>query len=82
MKVDRANVGESQSQVFLPLLTSGGITNPSIKREIGHLCHDERRPKSGEKQPIESGAAEMSRNFAPGTPWNDSTLSFCISILV
>lgn len=34
-----------------------------IKREIGHLCHDERRPKATDKQP----AVDMSRTFAPVT---------------
>ncbi|KAF5386788.1 hypothetical protein D9615_002158 [Tricholomella constricta] len=38
----------------------------SIKREIGHLCHDERRPKPNEKQPVLS-PADMSRSFAPVT---------------
>jgi hypothetical protein len=68
MKVDRANVGEFQFQVSLPLLTSLAITDYSIKREIGHLCHDEQRPKSGEKQSTDGGTAEMSQNFAPGMP--------------
>lgn len=39
----------------------------SIKREIGHLCHDERRPKVTDKQPANAvGGMEMARSFAPG----------------
>jgi hypothetical protein len=42
----------------------------SIKREIGHLCHDERRPKAAEKQTLTpapgDGAIDMTRTFAPG----------------
>ncbi|KAF8057061.1 hypothetical protein FPV67DRAFT_1529974 [Lyophyllum atratum] len=37
-----------------------------IKREIGHLCHDERRPKVTDKQPTALGV-DMSRTFAPVT---------------
>ncbi|TFK31396.1 hypothetical protein BDQ12DRAFT_694226 [Crucibulum laeve] len=38
-----------------------------IKREIGHLCHDERRPKVLDKpaQPPTGGTVEMARTFAP-----------------
>ncbi|KAG6811297.1 hypothetical protein H0H92_008092 [Tricholoma furcatifolium] len=37
-----------------------------IKREIGHLCHDERRPKSSDKQPANStSTVEVARTFAP-----------------
>ncbi|KAF9462196.1 hypothetical protein BDZ94DRAFT_1220142 [Collybia nuda] len=37
-----------------------------IKREIGHLCHDERRPKVTDKQPANAvGGMDMPRNFAP-----------------
>lgn len=35
-----------------------------IKREIGHLCHDERRQKSTDKPPANT-TGEMSRSFAP-----------------
>jgi hypothetical protein len=45
----------------------------SIKREIGHLCHDERRTKSNDKQHANIGSVEMSRGFAPGLSC-DSTL--------
>ena len=42
----------------------GGI---SIKREIGHLCHDERRPRVGEKQtigtPAPQGSVDLSRTY-------------------
>lgn len=42
----------------------GGI---SIKREIGHLCHDERRPRVGEKPtvatPAPQGSVELSRTY-------------------
>ncbi|GLB40109.1 putative GAL4-like Zn(II)2Cys6 (or C6 zinc) binuclear cluster DNA-binding domain [Lyophyllum shimeji] len=37
-----------------------------IKREIGHLCHDERRPKATDKQPTTPGV-DMTRTFAPVT---------------
>ncbi|KDR66474.1 hypothetical protein GALMADRAFT_259271 [Galerina marginata CBS 339.88] len=37
-----------------------------IKREIGHLCHDERRPKMPEKSPITPGGTiEIARTYAP-----------------
>ncbi|KAF9531230.1 hypothetical protein CPB83DRAFT_849596 [Crepidotus variabilis] len=40
-----------------------------IKREIGHLCHDERRPKVGDKPPVapatSPGAVDLSRSYAP-----------------
>lgn len=42
----------------------------SIKREIGHLCHDERRPKVGDKPTVTptgaSGTVDLSRTYAPG----------------
>ncbi|KAF7337769.1 hypothetical protein MSAN_02250700 [Mycena sanguinolenta] len=34
----------------------------SIKREIGHLCHDERRSKTTEKQPVSAGASSSTFN--------------------
>ncbi|KAF5328367.1 hypothetical protein D9619_013246 [Psilocybe cf. subviscida] len=36
-----------------------------IKREIGHLCHDERRPKVTEKPPAAPAGVDMSRTYAP-----------------
>ncbi|KAJ7201400.1 hypothetical protein GGX14DRAFT_465354 [Mycena pura] len=42
-----------------------------IKREIGHLCHDERRPKTSEKQPAGTSspsAAFNGGNVSFGTP--------------
>ncbi|KAJ6520443.1 hypothetical protein C8R45DRAFT_806966 [Mycena sanguinolenta] len=33
-----------------------------IKREIGHLCHDERRSKTTEKQPASAGASSSTFN--------------------
>lgn len=42
-----------------------------IKREIGHLCHDERRPKIGEKQIVSSapiGTLDLSRMY-PSIPF-------------
>ncbi|KAF8965768.1 hypothetical protein BDZ97DRAFT_1810890 [Flammula alnicola] len=41
-----------------------------IKREIGHLCHDERRPKVGDKPPGPPAGAQgvdLSRTYAPVT---------------
>ncbi|KAG6817103.1 hypothetical protein H0H87_012624 [Tephrocybe sp. NHM501043] len=39
-----------------------------IKREIGHLCHDERRPKASDKQPASAtSVVEVARTFAPVT---------------
>ncbi|KAG5723975.1 Regulator of drug sensitivity 2 [Termitomyces sp. T112] len=39
-----------------------------IKREIGHLCHDERRPKASDKQPVNStSSVDVARTFAPVT---------------
>lgn len=37
----------------------------SIKREIGHLCHDERRPKPSEKAPATGAAAVASTSATP-----------------
>ena len=48
MRDDHANDGESGSFIFWD--HAEGKCN-SIKREIGHLCHDERRPKPSEKAP-------------------------------
>jgi len=52
------------------ILTFRLSVNNSIKREIGHLCHDERRPKPTEKQTMAptpgDGAIDMTRSFAPG----------------
>ncbi|KIM36253.1 hypothetical protein M413DRAFT_449306 [Hebeloma cylindrosporum] len=48
-----------------------------IKREIGHLCHDERRPKAAEKQAMApaagDGAIDMTRTFAPVTVYQGAT---------
>ena len=42
----------------------------SIKREIGHLCHDERRSKPAQKgtlvTPTTSNNADLPRTYAPG----------------
>lgn len=37
----------------------------SIKRDIGHLCHDEQRPKVQEK-PLEPAAAVPAPSYTPG----------------
>jgi hypothetical protein len=37
----------------------------SIKRDIGHLCHDEQRPKVQEK-PLEPTAAVPAPSYTPG----------------
>lgn len=34
-----------------------------IKREIGHLCHDEQRPPKTKSEPTSSGSTELSRSF-------------------
>lgn len=45
-----------------------GLTAYSIKREIGHLCHDERRPKASDKQPVTTTPnVDVARTFAPGS---------------
>ncbi|KAG6916947.1 hypothetical protein DXG01_004496 [Tephrocybe rancida] len=52
------------------MVTVNGLTLHSIKREIGHLCHDERRPKASDKQPANSAttsSVEVARTFAPVT---------------
>ncbi|CAA7263397.1 unnamed protein product [Cyclocybe aegerita] len=38
-----------------------------IKREIGHLCHDERRPKVGDKPPSQTAGAPNSVELATTT---------------
>lgn len=39
----------------------------SIKREIGHLCRDDRGPKVTDKQPSSTSVSvDMSHSFAPG----------------
>ncbi|KAF8153377.1 hypothetical protein B0H34DRAFT_662639 [Crassisporium funariophilum] len=44
-----------------------------IKREIGHLCHDERRPKVGDKQPVApAGTVDLSRTYAPVTVYQSA----------
>ena len=49
-------------------LTDFGVTHRSIKREIGHLCHDERRQKPAvADKPLTNDGTDMSRNLAPGT---------------
>ncbi|KAK2466582.1 hypothetical protein APHAL10511_001444 [Amanita phalloides] len=49
-----------------------------IKREIGHLCHDERRPKPGQKSapatPGTSNSADMVRTYAPVTVYQSPPL--------
>ncbi|KAG6837107.1 hypothetical protein H0H93_014711 [Arthromyces matolae] len=43
------------------------------KREIGHLCHDERRPKTSDKQPATATSnSEVARSFAPVTVYQPS----------
>ena len=39
--------------------------DPSIKRDIGHLCHDEQRPKVQDK-PLEPTAAVPAPSYTPG----------------
>ena len=39
--------------------------DPSIKRDIGHLCHDEQRPKVQDK-PLEPTAAVPAQSYTPG----------------
>ena len=43
----------------------------SIKRDIGHLCHDEQRPKVQDK-PLEPTATVPAPSFTPGI-----SFSFC-----
>ncbi|KAF8351833.1 hypothetical protein F5887DRAFT_932602 [Amanita rubescens] len=49
-----------------------------IKREIGHLCHDERRPKPAQKSvpttPTTSNNADLSRTYAPVTVYQNSQI--------
>ena len=45
---------------------------PSIKRDIGHLCHDEQRPKVQDK-PLEPTAAVPAPSYTPGIIF----FSFC-----
>lgn len=40
----------------------------SIKREIGHLCHDERRSKAGDKQPATNGTSTTQPSTSIGEP--------------
>ena len=53
--------------VFHPDRSNGGSC--SIKREIGHLCHDERKPKPSEKPPVVAAPppanVELPKNY-PG----------------
>ena len=50
-----------------PLLKACFITI-SIKREIGHLCHDERRSKTGDKQPASNAASTTQPSPTVGEP--------------
>jgi hypothetical protein len=54
MRVDRVNDGELTVGAFLRLIAPVTVACVacSIKREIGHLCHDERKPKASEKPPV------------------------------
>ncbi|KAJ3504854.1 hypothetical protein NLJ89_g7725 [Agrocybe chaxingu] len=48
-------------------LARTGFGGNSIKREIGHLCHDERRPKVGDKPPNQPAGATNSAELATTT---------------
>ncbi len=65
---------------FIPLerlLTRRYVGGISIKREIGHLCHDERRPKVGEKPAVATPAPQGSVGLS-GTAY---PARMCILIL-
>ncbi|KAG6861305.1 hypothetical protein C0995_001624 [Termitomyces sp. Mi166 len=51
----------------------GRLMAHSIKREIGHLCHDERRSKASDKQPANN--VDVARTFAPVTVYQPPPLT-------
>lgn len=63
MRGGRVSDGEQPVYFQLGLRFSDFFVS-SIKREIGHLCHDERRPKVADKPA--TSQADLARTFAPG----------------
>lgn len=80
MKVDLANVGALV--IVVHILQEINQNSCSIKREIGHLCHDEQRPRPTERQPAQSSldttygeASQTSEIVHPSLSVNSEQLS-------